>query len=258
MRTSPFLLIALVLAGQAYANMIPLSGVRSVSASGIAGRISGGGQSSYSETQSLSGPLGTFNGNVGGSADRTDLLPVPEFYGHMGSYHADSRASQTSTITADEISVSASLGGSTMVSWAGPYGPADSWASSIFEVSFNVSTPLEYQLAVSRSFGYHDMPFPHFEFFLSSTNYGKILDNFSLSSPLFFPGPFSGILLPGAYTLRFNADIYAVADPHGDFKLADYSMNLRVAPVPDAGSTLTLLGLALCAIGGISRKLNLA
>jgi VPDSG-CTERM motif len=254
MRTSPFLSIALILAGQAYANMIPLSGVRSVSASGIAGRISGGGQSSYSETQSLSGPLGTFNGNVGGSADRTDLLPVPEFYGYMGSYHADSRASQTSTITVDQISVSASLRGSTLVSLAGPYGPASSLASSIFEVSFIVLDVLEYELAESHAGSFHDLPVPHFDFLFTSTNHGNILG----ATNFFGANHLSGILLPDVYTLRFNADISTVPDPLGDFKQADYSLNFRVAPVPDAGSTLTLLGLALCVIGGISRKLNLA
>ena len=62
----PLLLIALTLCGQAYGYLIPLSGFRSVSASGIAGSIGGGGQSSYSETESLTGPLGAFDGSVSG------------------------------------------------------------------------------------------------------------------------------------------------------------------------------------------------
>jgi VPDSG-CTERM motif len=99
-----------------------------------------------------------------------------------------------------------------------------------------------------------DLPVPHFDFLFTSTNHGNILG----ATNFFGANHLSGILLPDVYTLRFNADISTVPDPLGDFKQADYSLNFRVAPVPDAGSTLTLLGLALCVIGGISRKLNLA
>jgi VPDSG-CTERM motif len=250
MRTKLIVLVALCVAGQAYANMIPLSGFRSVSASGVAGGLGGGGQSYYSQTQSLSAPLGYFDANVSGSADWTDPVPVTQWYGLMGSYHADSLATQTSTITPDQISVSASLSGSTSVSLAGPYGPANSSASSIFEVSFNVLTPLEYQLDASRAFYFHDMPLPGFDFFLTSSNYGTILDNTSLSGANYF----SGILLPDVYTLGFNADISTVPDPLGDLKGASYSMNLRVAGVPDAGSTSMLLGMAFVILIAVHRK----
>jgi hypothetical protein len=91
---------------------------------------------------------------------------------------------------------------------------------------------------------------PGFDFFLTSSNYGRILDNASLSGA----NHFSGILLPDVYTLRFNADIYAVPDPLGDLKGASYSMNLRVAGVPDVGATGMLLGMAFVALIAVHRK----
>jgi hypothetical protein len=60
-------------------------------------------------SQSSSGAFGAFGGNVGGSADWTDLAPSQEWYGRTGSYHADSSAIQYSTITSDQVSVDASL-----------------------------------------------------------------------------------------------------------------------------------------------------
>jgi len=164
----------------------------------------------------------------------------------MGSYHADSRASQNSTITPGQISASASLRGSSWVSLAGPYGPAGSEAESIFEVSFNVLTPIQYVMAVSRTLSFVDLPYPEFDFFLTSANHGNILDNHNLTGANLF----SGILIPDTYTLRFDAKIDTVADPFGDFKSADYSMNLSIADVPDTGSCglffiITLAGLAV-------------
>ena len=247
---TPLLLIALFLCGQAYGYLIPLSGFRSVSASGIAGSISGGGQSSYSETESLTGPLGAFDGSVSGFADRKDT--VPSSYGRMGSYHAESAATQTSIIAVDQISVTASLWGSTRVSLAGPYGPADSSASSVFEVTFDVLDPLAYQLDASRILGWHAMPPPNLNFSLTSAHQGAILSNTSLTGA----NHFSGILFPDNYTLRFNADIFAVADPLGDFKYVEYSMNLRVTPVPDAGSTGALLAMAFAGLILVRRMSN--
>jgi hypothetical protein len=88
---------------------------------------------------------------------------------------ADSAAIQTSTIGTDQISVATSLRGNTWASFAGPYGPADSKASSTFDVSFGISAPVDYTLAISRFVFGHNLPRPNSEFSLSSATYGSIL-----------------------------------------------------------------------------------
>jgi hypothetical protein len=249
MRTKPFVLVACLFAGPVYATMIPLADFRSVSVSGVAGGQ--GGSQSYSQQQVPSSPFAQFDENVSGSADWRDPAPTP-WYGLTGFYHADSRASQTSTITADQIAVSASLWGSSRVSLAGPYGPASSSASSIFEVSFSVLNPLAYELDAFRSSAFHDLPPPSFDFSLSSANYGSVLGTSDLSQG----SHFSGVLLPDVYTLRFNAGISTVPDPLGDFKYAAYGMNLRVAAVPDTGSSVTFLVIALAGLIVVHRKVS--
>jgi hypothetical protein len=247
MRTNPFLLITLLLAGQAAANLIPLSGFRSVSISGSAQDIDGNGAtSSYSQTQSLSG-FGTFNASLSDSTEQ-------------GRAHAESRASQTSAITANEISLSSIVWASEgLTNHTEPFGQtsgAVSSAHSTFEITFNVLEPLIYELDASRSIYRHRWGIFELDFLLGSASHGTILNDLPVEA-LYFGG-FSGILLPDIYTLRFNADMVAFADPLGDTEGADYGMNFHVSPVPDAGSTMALLGTALCAIGGICRKLNLA
>ena len=42
-----------------------------------------------------------------------------------------------------------------------------------------------HQLTASRSSFFHDMPPPRFDFSLTAANFGRVLDNFSLSSASF-------------------------------------------------------------------------
>jgi hypothetical protein len=241
MKTKSSVLIACLFAGSVCANMIPLTEFRSVAVSGVAGGETG--TQSYFEEQAPSASFAHFTGNVSGSADWQDPLPT-SFYGLQGSYQVDSRASQTSSITADEISVSAKLWGGSLVSLAGPYGRASSQASSIFEVSFGVLTPLEYQLDAFRTSFFLPTPVPTFDFFLSSATSGTVLG----STQSFGFDRFSGTLLPDVYTLRFNAGLSTGPDPLGDFKYAAFNMNLRVTAVPDTGSTVTFLVIALAGL----------
>ena len=59
---------------------------------------------------------------------------------------------------------------------------------------------------------------------------------------------------PGKYLFTYLAWITdgAGGDANGNFSFT------MTRSVPDAGSTLTLLGMAICAIGGIFRKVNRA
>ena len=233
MRTKLIILVALCVAGQAYANMIPLSVVRSLSVSGTAGG------SSYSQTQSFSG-FGTFDGNLAGAADSINSLGL--------FFHADSRASQTSSMSADEISANMILRGNTGISLSGPAGPVESRASSIFELTFSILTAQEYEITGSGFLFGHDIPRPNLDFLIASTTSGTILGQSS------FFGTHSGILLPDTYTLRFDSDLSAQKDPLGDVQAADININLRVTSVSDAGSTGMLLGVTFVALITVYRK----
>ena len=63
----------------------------------------------------------------------------------------------------------------------------------------------------------------------------------------------SGTLEPGKYIFSY------LASSGGGTSFVNGSFDFTMTPnVPDGGSTLMLLGLAICAIGGIFRKVNLA
>jgi VPDSG-CTERM motif len=251
----PFLLLIPLLAVPAFGDLIPLSAFRSVSISGTAGA------ESYSQLRSSSS-LGNFAASISDSADWQDPGATSvEYFGNFypaGFHHTESSATQTSTISGNGISISSSIFGDSWTSLAGPYNLAESRAASIFEAAFRILEPQVYDLDSSFDLLIgHGFSFPHLSFSLSGATYGSI-----------FPTPFqgrqnhvnhvSGLLLPDLYTLRIETDISTAPDPLGYDRQVDYELDLTVAPVPDAGSTLALLGMALCAIGGISRKLNLA
>lgn len=69
-----------------------------------------------------------------------------------------------------------------------------------------------------------------------------------------FTGAASGIIEPGKYIFNYRSSI---SDGNGGIGAGNFSFTMTRS-VPDAGSTLTLLGMALCAIGGIFRRVNVA
>jgi len=70
----------------------------------------------------------------------------------------------------------------------------------------------------------------------------------------FAHGSKTGILAPGNYTFGFGDSLSnqffnsATSQGNGAFSL------VLTRQVPDAGSTMALMGMALCALGGISRR----
>ena len=63
------------------------------------------------------------------------------------------------------------------------------------------------------------------------------------------------MVLPDVYTLRFNAGLSTVPDPPGDFTHSSYTMNLRVANVPESGSSVLLLLIGLTGVIVVHRKM---
>ena len=68
-----------------------------------------------------------------------------------------------------------------------------------------------------------------------------------------FKGAASGVIDPGKYIFNYRASVF---DGDGGIGVGNFSFTMT-PNVPDGGSTLMLLGLAICAIGGIFRKLKL-
>ena len=170
----------------------------------------------------------------------------------MGPDHAESAATQTSIIAVDEISVTASLWGSTRVSLAGLYGPADSSASSVFKVTFDVLDPLAYQLDASRILGWHAMPPPNLNFSLTSAHQGAILSNTSLTGA----NHFSGILFPDNNTHALQCRYLRRRGSSRRLQVCRIQARHLVTPVPDAGSTGALLAMAFAGLILVRRMSN--
>ncbi len=80
--------------------------------------------------------------------------------------------------------------------------------------------------------------------------YSSSASSFDLGGSPFLP--LSGTFNPGQYL--FTANVFAYSTE------SDSHIGLLLTPIatPDGGSTLMMLGLAICAVGGIFRKVNLA
>jgi hypothetical protein len=70
----------------------------------------------------------------------------------------------------------------------------------------------------------------------------------------FAHGSKTGILAPGNYTFHFDDSLGNSTDFGTSQGFGAFSLTLTSVPVPDAGSTMALIGMALCALGGISRR----
>ena len=241
MKTKTLILTLLAaIAGAAHADIIPLTAFRSVD---ISGRASG---DTYSASSS-SIALGTFAQTLSDSADGSD----PE--GSL--YHADSRATQTSLITPDQISLSSELFAFSSIVWSYPATlgrDASSTASTIFDLTFRVQSLQAYTLNWSGSAPQTPGFFPILEFDLINSSGQTIASMSSIFREV------SGFLAPDDYRLRFNSIVIAVKDPLGNLKTTDFDMNMRVASVPETGSTLALMAIALGAVLVFHPRLRLA
>jgi hypothetical protein len=215
---APFIAAALVV-GNSFAILIPVSALRSVSASGTTQ-----GQS-YSQNLS-STSLGVFDESVSGS------LGVNQ----VNNFYAASEASQRSGITEDGFLLDIMLDTNTWVPLTAPPGETKAQASSSFEYSFQTLEPLAYEM-VGSYFTFNSLPPTTLAFSLLGST-GSVLTGsfFGQSGDLR-----SGIILPDTYTFRVDSAVAAREDPLGDFRPLQANIAFNTASVPDAGETWILL-----------------
>ena len=101
--------------------------------------------------------------------------------------------------------------------------------------------------------------------YLTTTIGSIVVPQFRLGSctSIGFPGTINlptitGLLPAGSYYLSGYTQALGESFTRSNFALFLTPLIKPAPSVPDSGSTLMMLGLAICAIGGIFRKVNLA
>jgi hypothetical protein len=232
MRRTTLMAFCLLLAPEGRAGLILLSDNRSVSVSGFARGIDG--SQNYTNTLSPPSPFSPFNGNVAGSADWIDTTHWPGY--PPGFSHADSQCSQVSSFTPYGFSVhSILLGQSWIAPWTPPGCDAGAFGSSVFEITFSVDTPEMFSLI-----GSVQRVNANIALSLTSYHHGDIIE-----PPAVYPFAYSGVLQPDTYVLQFDQNFQTVADPLGDVRSVDATLDFEIAAVPEPSSlSLGLLAVA--------------
>ena len=219
---------------------------RYVRVSGAAGSSDGG--DSYSNQQ----PAGT---------TISDSVTWPDPHGLTD--HAESSASQTSSLGAEGFTLSSSLSASSFISLlgAGLGSFANATAVSYFEVTFTVSSPVTYSLlfpvSANSAFppgGSSNASITNI-FTLTSILSGEILNINPLSAAVVLAGgQLYGELLPGdIYTMVFSQTAQTFSDPFGAQALLDGQFSF--APIPEAGTNvLLMLGLSVLTLTSLAAR----
>ena len=233
MRTKQATLIAfcLLLAPAGRAGLFLLSDNRSVSVSGYARGIDG--STNYSYAQSPPSPFSTFNGSTVGLADWADESHWPGY--PAGFSHADSQCSQVSSFMADGFSMHSTLRGQSWIApWMPPYCDASAFAGSVFEITFSVDTPQTFSLVGAVQRFNADV-----ELSLISYHHGTII-----GPPDGYPFAYSGVLEPDTYVLQFDQSLQTLADPLGDLRSVDATLDFQLTAAPEP----SVLSLGLLAV----------
>jgi hypothetical protein len=69
---------------------------------------------------------------------------------------------------------------------------------------------------------------------------------------VFHPAPLTGTLAPGSYFVSGQGSALFGAEARGEVFLRLTAVT--ASPVPDSGSTVMILGMVLCALGGFARR----
>ncbi len=139
-------------------------------------------------------------------------------------------------------------------------GPVSSTARSLTEITFRIDQLSVFELSGNGSYDT--------EWWFDAKTYRASLTS-SDGSQLFqvqerptesyyfsLAPPITGIMEPGTYTLSADLIFNAGAFPLGEGHSGNISLLLRVTNVPDFGSTVLPLGLALLGLVAIRRKLS--
>jgi hypothetical protein len=251
-----------LMSASAHATFIPLSGVASVAASGFAGSgsINGSAGDTYSLSDSATAPFAAFNGSVFGIANWTIPPPGPgeEFF-LPESFSASSHAAQNAVVNGSGISISGEVRAEHTANVGSPYASAFASATSMLDFVFRIDAPMAFTLMldVSAFHGQGDRTLlspPVFS--LVALGGGLSLGMSDLIAEEWgwtYSG--AGVLGTGDYRLNYVLDTFTAPDPSGSLDTKHFSLDLQMASVPEAGSTLVLLVLSLTLLAAF-RKLG--
>jgi len=228
MRKLSVVVSGLLTAGSVHAQFTILSDNRSVSVSGWVQDDGGNVTQSYSQSQTQSRSFAGFAGNAGGNANG--------LFGNNNIFSASS-ASQNSSVTSAQLSYTGSVGA--FQSYPAPAGGPYSDASSLFAVSFSVSSATPFSLTDNQ----HNWDFADAgeSLTLSSSAVGTIV-----AGPQFNPtgsgmDQYAGLLEPDQiYTLQVSLKTQDFFNPNVS-QAFDVMLNApELLPVPEPSSSLLL------------------
>lgn len=231
-----------------------LEDLRSVSVSGSAWGLAENQGSTYHSTVP--------NGNsVAGSAQWIVQTPIRGM-NTQPELQVSSAATMTSVVSAMSLSAYGQLNAQSWSNPGFPYASLSATAGAIFDITFQLDTPMSYSLEMLNSAFHGGGGNPSFFFetpmislislengpVVASTGVSQGFGQFGLST--------NGMLGAGIYRLIFNPFTQVQGDPYGESGFVNYSMALNFAEpvmashiqasvggvsVPDGGSTLVLL-----------------
>lgn len=218
--------VAVLTMANLQATLSPLSAFRDVS---ISGNAAG---NTYSHALSSSS-FGVFQESLSDSGVGSDS---------EGSiYFASSRSSQTSLISEDLINLSFDFLASESIAWTYPAtlrGPVTATARTTFDLTFAITEPAALSIIGSGFRTSPNMNFePFFDLRIDSASAGSIFSSGTFQIDKLIP------ILPGTYTMHLASGGFAAQDPLGS--LSGLQANIRLSTIPETGSTLLLLTLAL-------------
>lgn len=251
-------LLALVAWTNAQADIILVSSNASVSIGGhtIVPTIYGGESDSYSLIRS--GTNFTAFSEALSEEARAEITVLPPFELFLGtSLHVASSASQSTVITAQEITLSSDVfAGSWPNSQVGSLAAA---AHSLTEIIFQVAELSTFSLSGYGSHYQSDWPYVLSEYMaaLSFANGAPIFQIGGLRGQSYYfnpTTPVTGTLAPGTYSLLADLNAFAVGDPIGEGGSGNLSLSLHIASVPETESSIVSFSCALLVLTLAGRR----
>ena len=246
--------------GIAHALIVPVSSNAVISASGGASVAAayGGQAESYSITRSHSNFSSLTDGVSGSAQVEAQNLDDGQALIFGTTLQARSSASQSAQVGTNAISVSSTVTANTPRH--PQVGSVSSTARSFAELTFRIDQLSTFELSGSGSYGtewWFDAK--TYRASLTSSNGSQLFQVQERETDSFYfslAPPITGLMEPGTYTLRTDLIFNAGPFPPGEGHSGNISLLLRVATVPDVGSTALPLGLAV--LGLIAVRLRVS